>query len=246
MRINFKKKEFKKRVKRILLMSSIVVLGVSCASDSSDDDEKTSSALESPYLICASRNPGGVGFDFVSDRSGVAYDLDKIPDLEYDLKIKSVKAYKNVKGEVLKKGAPYAELYGTSTDNTANAAEAVRVTGITGITGYGTIATAGMAQSYTYGLDTKNFSKTGLDASSDGFLIYDKVGSTTDVKGQMAELAIGEKWISTAKNATADNEAVWLIKTREGQYVKLIFTEFPASGAATSTGYVAIKWELLE
>ena len=51
------------------------VLFTSCEKDEPDDPTPTISqfvSLENPYLICANRNPGGVGFDFeYKDRKSV-------------------------------------------------------------------------------------------------------------------------------------------------------------------------------
>lgn len=159
------------RINQFLLALLLVILFAGCASDSDDDDDEADSlALESPFLICASKNPGGVGFDFSSDRSGTAYNLDDIPDLEYDLKIKTIKGYRKVNGVSTKKGCPYAELYRNSTDNTDNAAEAVNITGldssIVGETGYTGITSA---DSYlaSFAKDTADIDTNLVDASSE-------------------------------------------------------------------------------
>ncbi|MEA3317590.1 MAG: hypothetical protein U9R54_06500 [Bacteroidota bacterium] len=76
------------------------VLFTSCEKD--EDNELTTNesqfvSLESPYLICAGRNPGGVGFDFeYNGEKGGANNLDSltVDNFTYDLKIRTIKGEK--------------------------------------------------------------------------------------------------------------------------------------------------------
>jgi hypothetical protein len=60
-----------KLIKNSLLAIAVLTIGAvfftSCEKDEDDNPTPNESqfvSLESPYLICAGRNPGGVGFDF--------------------------------------------------------------------------------------------------------------------------------------------------------------------------------------
>ncbi|MBN2778101.1 MAG: hypothetical protein JXR36_10670, partial [Bacteroidales bacterium] len=87
----------------MLLASSLFFIGIiftSCEKDEPEEPTPTVSqfvSLENPYLICANRNPGGVGFDFEykGDKGG-ANNIDSltVTDFEYDLKIRTIKVEK--------------------------------------------------------------------------------------------------------------------------------------------------------
>ncbi|PIE88336.1 MAG: hypothetical protein CSA04_02360, partial [Bacteroidetes bacterium] len=67
--------------------------------------------VESPFLICAGRNPGGVGFDFLyKDQKGGANNMDSLhmDDFAYDLKIRTIKGEKP-NGQM--GGAPFIRLH---------------------------------------------------------------------------------------------------------------------------------------
>ena len=104
----------------ILVMAMIAIcsmlLFTSCEKD--DDDEKVVAesqfvSKESPYLICAGRNPGGMGFDFdYHGKKGGANNMDSlsVSDFKYDLKIRTIKGEK---GDGSLGGAPFVQLNST-------------------------------------------------------------------------------------------------------------------------------------
>ena len=90
---------------KTLFYGLIILIGISLASCSDDSSTAPTTAgggnnfegLESPYLICAGRNPGGIGFDFeYKSAVGGAYNIDanEIADLAADMIIKTVKSEK--------------------------------------------------------------------------------------------------------------------------------------------------------
>ena len=62
-----------------ILVLCFVVFLMSCSDDDDNnpvDSPGGFSSLSSPYLVCANRNPGGVGFDFVyNDNNGGSNNL---------------------------------------------------------------------------------------------------------------------------------------------------------------------------
>ena len=67
-----------------------------------------------------------------------------------------------------------------------------------------------------------------------------------ETKEEFKKLVIADKWKPTANNDDQTDELVWIIKTSEGAYVKMMVSDFPAAPAPTATGFVAIEWELLK
>jgi hypothetical protein len=203
--------------------------------------------LESPFLICAGRNPEGVGFDFISDNPGVAYNMSEAPDLEYDILIRVLKA-ETPDGEV--KGNPYVKLYGDvgGPPDAVMAFDASSLSNVqTGDAGYN--ALTGVTDDILSGLqkDLAGFDLDGVEKGEFGFPLFAGEGNLSD---QLKKLVIGDKWKSTAKNKEGESrpsgdEQVWVIRTREGKFVKFIFCDFPAINAPTPTGYVAAKWEVI-
>lgn len=86
---------------------------------------------------------------------------------------------------------------------------------------------------------------TGFDLSS---LATGTTGQPlmSEVQAEFQKLVIGDRWKAAAKNDIADDEPVWIIKTIEGRWVKLIVTDFPADPAPTATGYVALEWDFVD
>ena len=212
---------------------------ISC--DKGDDPEpkessSTFTSLSSPYLICANRNPGGVGFDFEYDgKTGGANNMDSltVDDFEADVVVKTIKADSD----------------GSTTSANMitlnNGAQAVNYSSVDasckGYTAFQklTYSTAS-AKGPTFGSDGSDYTLTGLTSGTSGFPLLSEVNT------QIAKLVIGDKWKAPAKNSVADDEPIFIIKIQEGRWVKLIITEFPATtNAPTATGYVAIEWALM-
>jgi hypothetical protein len=104
----------------IFVIIAIAICGIlftSCEKDEDKDPipiESQFVSLESPYLICTNRNPGGVGFDFeYKGEKGGANNLDSltVSDFVYDLKIITIKGEKP-DGSL--GGAPYIQLSATA------------------------------------------------------------------------------------------------------------------------------------
>lgn len=228
-----------KRVKLpIYCLFALLMLGfVACEEENGDnpDGEKKFTSLESPYLICAGRNPGGIVFDFEynGDKGGANYtDTLSVDDFEYDILIKTIKGEKD--DESLG-GAPYIQLH----ENV----EAVNYTAVDtdckGITKYNSLS-ASNVKTYTFGSDDTSFDTSNLTIGDTGAPLM------SALKTEYKKLVIGEKWKSTAKNSVDEDEIIWIIKTREGQLVKFIVTDFPADPAPTTTGYIAVTWDYLD
>ncbi len=77
-----------------LLCAYLAFTLIGCSDDDNNPVSNKSSeifvSLSSPYLICASRNPGGVGFDFeYNDKAGGANNMDSLTVSDFDFDIKN-------------------------------------------------------------------------------------------------------------------------------------------------------------
>lgn len=214
------------------------ILFTSCEKDEDDDltpDESEFVSLESPYLICASRNPGGVGFDFEynEERCG-ANNLDSltVDDFAYDLKIRTIKGEKP---DGSSGGAPYIQLSAT--------AQAVNYSSVDttckGITAFTNLNSSNI-QNYTLQSDDASFDISTVPTGETGNPLMQ------DLMEEYNKLVIGQKWKEAANNDIDDDEPIWIIETEEGRIVKFIVTDFPADPAPTSTGYIAVEWDFVE
>jgi len=208
---------------------------VSCDHDDSEEEEEPfedNFSVESPYLICASRNPGGVGFDFeyMSEKGG-ANNLDSlsVDDFKEDIVIRTIKGEKP-DGSL--GGAPYIKLY----DSTI---EAINYTSVDseckGFDEFNKLNNSNI-KNYTLQKDDSSFDISSVTTGNTGKPIMKNLLS------EYGKLAIGIKWKSAANNEIANDEPIWIIKTREGRLVKLIVSDFPADPAPTATGYITISW----
>lgn len=217
----------------------LLVCMVSCSNDDDDDSEnsdETFTAISSPYLICANRNPGGVGFDFEYEgKIGGANNMESlsVSDFEADIVVKTIKSDKD--------GTAAAINYITL----SNGAEAINYSSMDATCkGYTmfqslTYATA-FANNITFSPDEASFSLTGLTTGTSGSPLM------AEVNEQITKLIIGNQWLASAKNTIEEDELIWIIKTQENRWVKLIVTKFPAvTNAPTATGYIAIEWAFL-
>ncbi|MFA7115665.1 MAG: hypothetical protein WC140_00305 [Bacteroidales bacterium] len=216
----------------VLLMTSSIF--VSCDKNDKDDPSKkevVSDFIESPYLICANRNPGGVGFDFWWTRQeGGAMNMDaiKIENFLADIRIKTIKA-KKPDGNMA--GMPYIILL--------NGACAINYSAINsdckGLLAYEALAATSI-EKISYKSDATDFDESKV--------IGGEITVST-VNKEYAKLVIGDRWKPTAHNEVENDEIVWLIKTSEGKIVKMIVYDFPAAGAPTASGYIAIKYKVI-
>ncbi len=228
---------------RFVMLTLILgaVLFTSCKKEPEDNnkpapvDSNELVSLESPYLICAGRNPGGVGFDFeYKGKKGGANNLDSlsVSDFTYDLKIRTLKGEKP-NGTL--GGAPYIQL--------ATTAKAVNYSSIDtdckGIDAFNNLNSSNI-QAYVLQSDDPLFDISSVPTGTTGNPLMQSLMQ------EFQKLVIGEKWKMPAHNNVANDEPIWLIETTEGRLVKFIVTDFPANPAPTATGYVAIEWDFVE
>ncbi len=223
----------------MLALSMWSVLFTSCKKDKDDEVVPVVTnkfvSIESPYLICAGRNPGGVGFDFeYKGKKGGANNLDSlsVADFTYDLKIRTVKGEKP-DGSL--GGAPYIQL--------ATAAKAVNYSSVDttckGIEAFNNLNSSNI-QAYVLQSDDPSFDIASVPTGTTGNPLMQALMQ------EYKKLVIGQKWKMPAHNNIANDEPVWIIETIEGRLVKFIVTDFPANPAPTATGYVAIEWGFVE
>jgi hypothetical protein len=231
-------KSFKNSMFVITALTIGAVLFTSCEKDEDDVPSANASqfvSLESPYLICAGRNPGGVGFDFeyIGDRGG-ANNLDSLTvgDFAYDFKIRTIKGEKP-DGSL--GGAPYIQL--SSTAQAVNYSEVDKT--CKGFADFTNLNSSNI-QNYTLYSDDASFDISTVPTGSTGSPLMQQLFQ------EYNKLVIGQKWKQAANNDIADDEPIWIIETEEGRIVKLIVTDFPADPAPTSTGYIAIEWDYVE
>jgi hypothetical protein len=203
--------------------------------NSTNPDKEQFTSLSSPYLVCANRNPGGVGFDFVyMNDEGGANNMDSLSvmDFAYDVKIRTIKGEKP-DGSL--GGMPYFKL--------SESTSAVNFSEIDNeYTGYSKFLelTLDDISDVIFNKDDASFDLSKLEKGSSGSYLI------SDIQKEYKKLVIGDKWRSSANNDIENDEIIWVIKTNEGLYVKLIVTDFPANPAPTATGYIAIEWELMK
>ena len=230
----------------LLFVSISFIFFPSCEKDNDDNNngnggnQNEFTSLESPYLICANRNPGGVGFDFVyHDSKGGANNMDSlsVDDFEYDIFIKVIKGEKP-DGSL--KGMPFIKLCGDSSDMTVGAVNYSEIdTTCIGESGFNSLS-ADDLPSLNFEYDSPDFTTEGLITGNTGKPLV------SELNKQYAKLVIGDAWKATAHNPNIGDEIVWIIKIREGKLVKFVVVDFPADPAPTPTGYVDIKWDILE
>ncbi len=231
-----------KQLKSSLLVITALTIGAvlftSCEKDEDDKPTPNESqfvSLESPYLICAGRNPGGVAFDFeYNGEKGGANNLDSltVDDFAYDLKIRTIKGEKP-DGSL--GGAPYIQLSTTAQAVNYSAID----TNCKGLTDFTNLNSSNI-QNYTLHSDDASFDISSVPTGETGSPLMQ------DLMQEYNKLVIGQKWIEAAKNNIADDEPIWIIETEEGRIVKFIVTDFPADPAPTTTGYIAIEWDFVE
>ncbi|HOO71520.1 MAG TPA: hypothetical protein PK926_07140 [Spirochaetota bacterium] len=249
----------------LLLLSAFALLMVPGCDDSSDDDSSKVSPVESPYLICVNRNPGGVGFDF---DSGIAYNLDENPDMDWDLRIMTHKGHKDANPRLGHKGRPVIDLAGTS----SGGASGYRHGNSVDETAYGAFGLSDVVDSsfafdpvdgydisnvetITYDHSDGNGSETGyVYAGTFNSTDYDSDAESDNTLREVynASFALAnygtnggfEYWWSGGSFATP----LYVIKTDQETVVKFWLEEFPASGSdvPTTSGYIRIRWEVLE
>ncbi len=227
--------------KKLFWALALVSLCFTACSDDDDDDPEpqptpsTFTSLESPYLICASRNPGGVGFDFFYDgKAGGANNMDSltVTDFKADMVIRTIKGEK---ADSTLAGMPFIQMF--------NGAKAINYSGVDtackGLDKYNALSISDLA-ALDYQVDEASFTLGGLETGSTGKPLVSALNA------QYGKLVIGDKWKSPAKNEIDGDEPIWVFQLTDGVYVKMIVADFPAKPAPTATGYVDIKWEIID
>lgn len=231
-------KELLNSLKFLCLVLFVGLSFTACNEDDNPDEQGSGSTfenIESPYLICASRNPGGVGFDFVySETEGGANNMDSlsVDDFAYDLKIRTIKGEKT---DGSNGGSPFIQLH---EDAMAVNYSAI-VTTCVGITKFNALSASDL-QSYSLSSDDTSFDVSDLETGDTGCPLMSALNK------EYKKLVIGQTWKTTANNEIDEDELIWIVQTREGDLVKFIVTDFPAAGAPTTTGYIAITWDYLD
>ena len=222
----------------LIILTGLFFTFTSCEKDddnNNNDNQEQFQSLNSPYLICANRNPGGVGFDFVyNGETGGANNLDSltVSDFAYDIKTRTIKAEKP-DGSL--GGMPYIAL---AADVEAVNYSAIDPTCI-GYTAYQNLTNSDL-QTISFESDDTSFDLSSLATGTTGQPLM------SEAQAEYQKLVIGDRWKAAAKNDIADDEPVWIIKTIEGRWVKLIVMDFPADPAPTATGYVALEWDFVD
>ena len=247
-------------MKKNLLVFSVFALLMLPGCDDSGDDSNSIVVLpvDSPYLICVNRNPGGVGFDF---DSGVAYNLDENPYMDWDLRIKTHKGHKDANPRSGYKGRPVIDLAGGAPDGVSGYLHANSVVE----SDYTDFALTDVVDAnFVFDpVDDYDISTVAVitynhgDGDQTGYVYAGTFNSTDyddpttdhntlrEVYKDSFALANGsgfEYWWSGGSFATP----LYVIKTDQGTVVKFWLEEFPATNAATSSGYINIRWEVLE
>ncbi len=233
-------RSFKNLIFVVATLATGAVLLTSCGKEKPDKPSTTTNenqfvSLESPYLICAGRNPGGVGFDFeYKGEKGGANNLDSltVSDFMYDLKIRTIKAEKP---DGSMGGAPYIQL--SATAQAVNYSEVD--TTCKGITSFQNLNNSNIKE-YTLKSDDPSFDISSVPVGGTGSPLMQ------ELMREYKKLVIGQKWREAANNNIADDEPIWIIATNEGRIVKFIVTDFPANPAPTPSGYIAIMWDFVE
>ena len=228
---------FFSRMFTIALVSMVFFL-LSCSEDDNNNtgpSEEEFQSLSSPYLICAGRNPGGVGFDFEYDgKKGGANNMDSlsVSDFNFDIRIRTIKGEKP-DGSL--GGAPYIQLSPTTQAVNYSAVD----TECAGLTDFANLNSSNIIN-YTLQTDDASFDISSVQIGSTGAPFMQKLMQ------EYNKLVLGQKWKHAANNDISDDEPIWIIQTNEGRIIKFIVTDFPANPAPTGTGYIAIEWDFVD
>ena len=201
-----------KSYKIYLLFTILLLEALSFSACSNDDDdnnpvEATSqlTSLSSPYLICANRNPGGVGFDFYYNESkGGANNLDSltVEDFDFDVLVKTIQAEKT-DGSL--SGMPYIALsQGTYAINYSSVDTTCK-----GLTAYNNLTYSSSIAGLSFETDATDFNISALTTGSTGKPLL------AGVQTEYNKLVIGQKWKTSANNDVDGDELVWIVKPRK-------------------------------
>ncbi|MBN2039794.1 MAG: hypothetical protein JW864_07120 [Spirochaetes bacterium] len=233
----------------IIFILSPLFTGCFSDDDNSDSTNKIAEA-ESPYLICVNRNPGGVGIDL---DSGKAYNIDDNADFDWDIRVKTYKGVKNDgNGNPIMAGSPFIKMKGT--------AVTAAVWATTGKSNYDAITFSDIA-SLVYESDDEaeldigsvdtiqdgEFTETQLESGSAAVGDYYYAWSGKNgLKQEYSKMTIGETWKSFSANTDDTDDKIYIVKSDEGNYFKVMVPDFGPNSDIGESGYIDIIWESLE
>lgn len=232
----------------MLLLLSISLITISGCEE---DDDSTLNAEEqtSPYLICANRNPGGVGIDL---DSGKAYSIDDYEDYSWDLHVKTYKGVMESSGSPAIAGCPFIKLKDTTvsayvyTATGKTAYESITLADVTDL-GYSADTITSIALDSVDTVQSGEFTES--EMSNGNFAVgnyYYAYTGKTGLKAQYKKLTVGETWKSVAANTDHGDDKIYIIKSDEGDYFKLIVTDFGSKSDIGESGYISIDYEKLQ
>jgi len=147
----------------VIIMAGLFLSFFACDDDDNDNNDNTEKFVDAPYLICANRNPGGVGFDFEyqGEKGGANY-IDSLWTIgfTYDIKVKTIKAEK-----------PDGEIAGMPHFTLASNVEAVNYSAIdptcVGYTAFQNLTSADLLD-FDFGTDDESFDISTLPLGNTG------------------------------------------------------------------------------
>jgi len=226
--------EITRKLLKCFIPMVFAVFTMTGCDDSSSDDEKitpeTSEEITKTYLICAGRNPGGVGINLDSEES---CNFDDNKDFDWDMKIK---VYKGVDSSGKGGGRPYIALKGKGTVTAYSYGS--------GNTAYSNIEYGDVDTDSLTGDSISDVDASIVPTNASNWYIYDDgTADTNDLKEQYSKLVIGEKWKASASNTNHSDDAIYIIKSDEGGYFKVIVTDFGGSSDIGQNGYIKISYK---
>ncbi len=221
----------------------------------SDNDESGDSSApdvvqaELPFIVCANRNPGGVGVDL---DSGEAYNIDDNPDFDWDFRIKAFKGVQGTDGEPALAGAPFIKLKGTAVMAAVwqGAGEAeyssILLADVTGLElspdGYEEIDLSAVDV-----VQEGEFTQAQLESGNCAVGNYYYAWSGKNgLKQEYAKCAVGESWKSTSSNTDHTDDIIYIIKSDSGSFFKVKVPNFGPKSDLGESGYCELVWEKLQ
>ncbi len=226
-----------------------------CFWDDSDDDDPSAQEVTSPFLICANRNPGGVGIDL---DSGKAYNIDDYPGFDWDIRIKTMKGAQVTAAKALSLvGGPYIKLRESvvsavkwSTAGSSNydaiTLSAYNASGLSPIAGIAEIDLSTVDTVLEGEFTTSELSAAGVAIGNYYYNSSYSGLSKTGLKQKYATLVMGEAWKSAAANTSHTDDYIYIVRSSGGSYYKLMFTDIGENSDIAQSGYIKVVWRKLE
>ncbi len=207
--------------------------------DDSSSDE-SSESIKKKYLICAGRNPGGVGINL---DSGESKDFDNDATFDWDVKIRTFKGKDTTAGAPKPFGGrPYIALRGMGAVKAYKYAEA-------GQTAFDGLSNSDVVEASFAGDTIDDVDKDIVPRvqhnGADVLLYNDGNPGNDDLKEQYGELVIGERFKQGAMDTNHDNDPIYIIKTDKGANFKVIINNFGPNSSLGESGYIELTYEKL-